>query len=218
VRDFLHELAVAASEDIPGLSCGILVSRRGRVVALSESDARARQLDKAGADGPHRAAAEQRHLVDISDVAVDSRWPGFCAEATAAGVRSAIVLPVDLDHDTAGTALLSLYADGPNAFDDSEARNRLRRLRDEANRALSLATRLKASERTTDQLEDALTTRAIIDRAIGIVMHDNQCSADGAFDALRRVSQNRNVKLRDVAAAVVTAVSEGRSAATVLNP
>jgi hypothetical protein len=217
VRDFLHELAVAASEDLPGLSCGILVARRRRIVPLAESDHRARDLDLAGVEGPLRQAAERRQLVDMPDIAADARWPAFAAAATASGVRSAIVLTIDLDHDQFATALLSLYADGPNAFDDSETRTRLRRLRDEATRALSLATRLQASERTAEQLEDALSSRAVIDRAIGILMHDRQCAADGAFDALRRVSQNRNIKLRDVAADVVAAVSSGRSPDSVLS-
>jgi hypothetical protein len=217
VRDFLHELAVAASEDLPGLSCGILVARRRRIVPLAESDVRARELDLAGVDGPHSQAAERRELVDMPDIATDPRWPAFRVVAERVGVRAAMVLPIELDHDDVGTALLSLYADDPNAFDDSDTRNRLRRLRGEATRALSLATRLQASERTAEQLEDALSSRAVIDRAIGIVMHDRQCAADAAFDALRRVSQNRNTKLREVANSVVAAVSSGQSADSVLS-
>ena len=46
-----------------------------------------------------------------------------------------------------------------------------------------------------------------VDQAIGIIMGQNRCDADRAFDLLRAASQNRNVKLRTVAAEIVAAVS-----------
>ena len=45
-------------------------------------------------------------------------------------------------------------------------------------------------------------------------MGQNRCTADDAFEVLRAISQNRNVKLRDVAADLVTAVSGQPPAAT----
>ncbi|MDQ4094419.1 MAG: ANTAR domain-containing protein [Actinomycetota bacterium] len=53
----------------------------------------------------------------------------------------------------------------------------------------------------------ALTSRAVIDRAIRIMMAQQRRNASAAFDLLRRASQNRNVKLRELAADIVTAVS-----------
>ena len=38
-------------------------------------------------------------------------------------------------------------------------------------------------------------------------MGQNRCTADEAFEVLRTISQNRNVKLRDVAADMITVVS-----------
>jgi ANTAR domain/GAF domain len=60
----------------------------------------------------------------------------------------------------------------------------------------------------TDQLRAALTSRTVIDQAIGIVMGQNRCDADTAFAVLRAASQNRNIKLRVVAAEILTAVSK----------
>jgi hypothetical protein len=59
----------------------------------------------------------------------------------------------------------------------------------------------------SENLRGALASRAVIDQALGIVMGQNRCTADEAFDTLRTISQNRNVKLSDVAAQVITAVS-----------
>ncbi|WP_214367335.1 ANTAR domain-containing protein [Pseudonocardia sp. H11422] len=59
----------------------------------------------------------------------------------------------------------------------------------------------------SQHLQAALASRAVIDQALGILMGQNKSAADQAFEILRTISQNRNVKLRDVAAEVITAVS-----------
>jgi hypothetical protein len=61
------------------------------------------------------------------------------------------------------------------------------------------------------QLEQALRSRAVIDQAIGIIMAESRCDADQAFGMLRRASNNRNMKLRDLAAEIVTRVGGGPS-------
>ncbi|WP_411150471.1 ANTAR domain-containing protein [Streptomyces sp. A30] len=53
------------------------------------------------------------------------------------------------------------------------------------------------------QLEQALVSRAVIDQARGMVMVLAPCSSERAWDLLVEVSQHCNVKLRDVAAALV---------------
>jgi AmiR/NasT family two-component response regulator len=57
-----------------------------------------------------------------------------------------------------------------------------------------------------ENLRAALTSRSIIDQAIGILMAQQQCSTEVAFELLRKASQGRNVKLRDVAAQIVSSV------------
>ena len=62
------------------------------------------------------------------------------------------------------------------------------------------------------QLRAALTSRTVIDQSIGIIMGQNGCGTDAAFAVLRSASQNRNVRLRTVAAEIITAVSTTPSA------
>ncbi len=57
------------------------------------------------------------------------------------------------------------------------------------------------------QLRSSLATRAVIDQALGIVMARERCTQARAFEIMRSASQNGNVKLRDLAAAIVTSVS-----------
>ena len=52
-----------------------------------------------------------------------------------------------------------------------------------------------------------MASRRVIDQAIGVIMAQNRCTGDEAFEVLRRASQHRNVKLRQIAADVVTSVS-----------
>jgi len=54
-----------------------------------------------------------------------------------------------------------------------------------------------------EQLTQALVSRPVIDQARGMVMVLAPCSGERAWDLLVEVSQHCNVKLRDVAAALV---------------
>ena len=63
------------------------------------------------------------------------------------------------------------------------------------------------AQRTVQDMHSAMATRAVIDQALGILMAQQHCTPEVAFAILRRASQNRNVKLRDIAAAIVTSVS-----------
>ncbi|MFJ2161196.1 ANTAR domain-containing protein [Streptomyces sp. NPDC087856] len=58
------------------------------------------------------------------------------------------------------------------------------------------------------QLLLALETRAVIDQARGMVMALAPCSGDRAWDLLVDVSQHCNIKLRVVAAALVTTTAD----------
>jgi AmiR/NasT family two-component response regulator len=59
-----------------------------------------------------------------------------------------------------------------------------------------------AQERTA-QLERALSNRAVIDQAIGIIRSRSGASAEEAFDRLTRLSQTENIKLHIVAQRLV---------------
>ena len=55
----------------------------------------------------------------------------------------------------------------------------------------------------TLQLQTALSSRPVIDQAIGILRSRSGESADAAFSRLRVISQHENRKLTDVAHSVV---------------
>ncbi|MER5214266.1 ANTAR domain-containing protein [Streptomyces sp. NPDC002838] len=59
-----------------------------------------------------------------------------------------------------------------------------------------------------EQLGRALASRAVIDQARGMVMALAPCSSERAWDLLVDVSQHRNLKLRDVTAALVATTKD----------
>ena len=62
------------------------------------------------------------------------------------------------------------------------------------------------------QLRYALTSRAVIDQAKGMIMAERHCDADQAFQVLRELSQDTNVPVREVARALVYQATPARSA------
>ncbi|MCC3272899.1 GAF and ANTAR domain-containing protein [Arthrobacter zhangbolii] len=139
--------------------------------------------------------------VVIRDLAADQQWPGTGA-AAAAGLRSAIVLPL---HGNRGA--LSCYSDRPGLFDERETQ-RAKELAAETAKVLRLALLLDARAHRAANLQAALESRTVVDLAAGIIMGQNGCSQQAAIDILRSVSNTRNIKIRNVAAGVVSAVSD----------
>ena len=207
VRAFLDGLAAMAAEQITDdVSCGITVLRDGRATTVANSDLRAAQVDEiqySEGQGPCLHAARHQELVHIEDVAGDHRWAGFEARALAHGIGAVFSVPVQAGDDVLGA--MNFYASTAGAFGPEE-QDRGHQFAEEATRALELAVRLGDQVEMTEQLKTALTSRAVIDQAIGVIMSQNSCNAEEAFAVLRAASQTRNVKLRDVAVEVIAAV------------
>ena len=58
-------------------------------------------------------------------------------------------------------------------------------------------------QKETHGLRTALTSRATIDEAKGMIMAERRCDADAAFQVLVNMSRDTNVPLKDVARALV---------------
>jgi GAF domain-containing protein len=138
------------------------------------------------------------------DTAADGRWPRFARQAAALGIRSCYALPLTYEGEPNGA--LVLYARRPGAFGPEET-GRADKFARHASGALALALRMASCADQNDQLRSSIVSRAVIDQALGVIMATERCPQDKAFAMLRSVSQNTNVKLRDLAASIVTRVS-----------
>jgi GAF domain-containing protein len=208
IQEFLQELAALAARRVTaGVSCGITLQPNGRPLTVASSDTLAGQLDEVQYgidDGPCLHAMRTGQPVRILDTAGEARWSGFSGRAAAQGIRSTLSLPLTADGKHIGA--LNLYATGPEAFGPAETR-RAENFAANATGAIALAVRQAASADLTSQLRAALASRAVIDQALGVIMAQERYTHDQAFAVLRSASQNRNTKLRDIAAEIVTSVS-----------
>lgn len=205
---FLSELASLARDAIAGdLSCGVTVLRDGRYVTAASSDRRALVLDEAQYDvgyGPCLHALETSDEVYVPNFTQNARWPQYSVQARGHGLCSSLSVPIIVDDSAAGA--LNLYRFDEGGISEAQQAT-ARRFADEASRAMLLAIRQARQQQVNEDLHNALGSRRVIDQAIGVIMAQNRCTVDEAFDVLRRASQHRNIKLRDVAANVVTSVS-----------
>jgi GAF domain-containing protein len=208
IEQFLHEMAVMAARLGRGaLSCGMTMRSSGRPVTVACSDQVAARVDEVQYeldDGPCLHAMRDGCMVRIEDTAEKACWPEFEAQAAAHGIRSCLALPLNADGKPVGA--LNLYSRRTSAFGAAEAR-RVENFAENASGALSLAMRLASHATLIEQLRSSLISRTVIDQALGIIMARERCTQARAFTILRAASQNSNVKLRDIASAVVTSVS-----------
>lgn len=72
----------------------------------------------------------------------------------------------------------------------------------------ALAAEVLELRTVNDQLIRALSSRAVIDQALGMLMALAPCSSEQAWGLLVDVSQHGNIKLRDVAAALVATAED----------
>jgi transcriptional regulator with GAF, ATPase, and Fis domain len=150
--------------------------------------------------GPCITAAAEARTVRSGSLDTDPQWPAFGPRVGELGVHSALSLPLM----TGGTVLgaMNVYAHAREGFTDHAA------LIGElfavpAAIAVQNAQVLAQTQRLAAQLQTALTNRATIDHAIGLLMGRVGCGADEAFDRLRQISQNENRKLSTVAEKIV---------------
>jgi hypothetical protein len=126
------------------------------------------------------------------------------AGSTSEGAASTLRIPLVLDGDS--SAVVNFYSPRTEAFSNDDAEH-AQQFAVEASRALLLALRISQLSDSRADLAAAMQSRTIIDIAIGAIMAQNRCGREAAFKILRNTSNNRNMKIRDVAAAVVASIA-----------
>lgn len=155
-------------------------------------------------DGPCLHALRDVEVVSIPDTATEDRWPEFKVRAMEAGIRSCLCVPFGAPAEAA----VNFYSRIPGAFGETEIR-RATEFAEQASGALAVAERIAALADVNGHLRASMATRTIIDTAIGIIIAREHCTREQAFDELKRESQNSNIKLRELAARIVSDFTGG---------
>jgi len=150
--------------------------------------------------GPCLQAIADKCVVRLDVEEAEELWPDFVRDARSNDVRSFLAAPLVLDGAAIGA--LNLYSAKPTGFDGLDD-VLVALFTGQASVAVGNARIYADALKLTEQLNEALTSRAVIEQAKGILMAKHRIDADDAFDRLRSESQGRNVKLRDVAQQIV---------------
>ena len=191
------QLAVdLAAELIPGCDyADIMFIRPGGTTTPVSSDPIAVALDQLQeevGEGPCLATVGQQEAVVVDDLGTDVRWPEFGPRAVEMGVVSAACYQLFL-HRNEGDRLgaLNLFSSSPGVFDEWAV---------ELGEVFAAhCAAVLASVIAQEGARTALESRDVIGQAKGILMARHKLSASEAFDLLRRTSQSRHVKVRELA-------------------
>ncbi|MEV0126181.1 GAF and ANTAR domain-containing protein [Streptomyces sp. NPDC050703] len=209
LEEFLQELVVLAADLLPvRVHCSITLAARGRLRTAAASDELVRRADQEQYDrgeGPCLEALRTGEIHAVGDMRGSVRFPVFAERALLIGLRSSLALPLT-PPGRCGTGVMNLYADEPDSFSGS-VRDQAAVFAGHAAGALGVAHKIAEQTRFSEDLQTALASRTRIDQAIGILMAQRRCTAPRAFEILARASQNRNKKVRDLAALLITEVS-----------
>jgi hypothetical protein len=148
-------------------------------------------------EGPCVDAYEDGTTYRVEDLLEDDRWPRFASAATErTGVRSMLSHHIVVNGDTRGS--LNLYAMRPAAFGPTE---------EEVGRVLAihagLAVQAVRAQDRAHHLDVALRSNRRIGTAVGVLMARRGWTDDDAFAALRRHSQDHNVRVAELAERVI---------------
>ncbi|MGQ0632636.1 MAG: GAF and ANTAR domain-containing protein [Sporichthyaceae bacterium] len=187
----------------------VTLIRDGEAYTAAATGEIALQLDEIqyrAASGPCFDAAAAGELLMVRDMHLEQRWPEFSKVALECGILSSLALNFPLQ--TSITGALNVYS---TSCDDFEAGTVElgRSFADYAAVAIANAQLYESASTQARQLREAMTHRAVIDQAIGVIMAQRRCSHGKAFEALKLLSNTSNRKLREVAADLVAQVQDG---------
>ena len=199
----LQRVADLAVDQLDGCDmAGVTLVQGEKPTTVVFTEDEAPEIDRAQyatGRGPCVEAYRTGEILRIDDTLADDRWPEFAAAAAAHGVRSTLSLPLLTGDSILGA--LNLYSRATSVFDGNEQIVAVF----VAHAATSLANSHDywAAQMLSEQLQEALESRAVIEQAKGILIAERGCDPDEAFGVLRARSQRENRKLRDVAGGIV---------------
>lgn len=207
----LHRVAELAKLAIPGAEeVSVTLLQDGRANTAAYTGELALQLDEGQYEdgtGPCVEAVQSGMTLLVDDMADEGRWPTWTPSAREHGANSS--LSVGLPVQQAITGALNLYSRRPSAFDDDSVAL-AQAFAGYAAVALANARLYESTATLARQMQEAMNSRAVIEQAKGILVAQEGCSPEDAFGMLSKASQQRNRKLRDVAAGIVArAQSDG---------
>jgi GAF domain-containing protein len=212
LEDLLTKVATSAARVVPGADgAGLTLVDPDRGDTIVKSAPFVGQIDAIQyrlGEGPCISAAAAGRVMRSGSLGTDARWARFGSAAARLGVHSVLSLPLTTPHGVLGA--MNVYAHAMDAFDE-HAEHLGRLFAPHAASVVRHAQILAHAQRLATTLAAALTGRAVIDQAIGIVMARNGSTAEQALDRIRTLSRHERTTPAAVAARIVNdAVARAR--------
>jgi GAF domain-containing protein len=203
--DLLSGLAEDATRLLDVASTGILLADPRHVlhvVAASSEATRALEIYQLQREqGPCLDSFHSGVPVSVPDLRAEAvRWPLFAEAAAEAGFASVHAVPLRLRDTVLGT--MGLFGAQVGALDDDDL---------ELSQALAYVAAVAIvqdraaadSALVNEQLQTALNSRVVLEQAKGVLAQRGGLDMDRSFAVLRRYARDHNLRLTDVARAVV---------------
>lgn len=204
--EFLHMVTIRATEVVGSTAAGLLLADpQGQLQFMAASDERTEWLELfqvQAHEGPCQDCFRGGVPVVNADLrSASDRWPQFAPRAVAAGFRSVHAFPMRLRQEVIGA--LNLFGGDVGRLEPDDVRT-VQAIADVATIALLQERAVRRGEVLTEQLQGALNSRVIIEQAKGAIAQMRSCSVDEAFTILRDYCRDHNLRLSEIARAVVT--------------
>jgi GAF domain-containing protein len=194
------ELAEHAAVEIPGAQyAGVTVTRNAKYIdtpaATHKWPILLDEIQQLHREGPCLTAAWEEKTIHVADLETDDRFPLYRRDALEqTPIRSVMAFQMFIAGETMGA--LNVYAEEPRAFG-------------QASRDIGLIFAAHSSvawnsARRDEQFRRALASRDTIGQAKGMIMERYGVDAVQAFEVLRKLSQDSNVPLVQVATELAT--------------
>ena len=194
--------SVAAVLDLVG--SGVTMAEEGQlrfVTAVSQASGELERIQEEQQAGPCQDAYDTGDAVWVPDVRVETtRWPEFAAAATRLGVAGVAGIPMRLSNQIIGA--LNLYSSTPRVWSEEDLAAATV-LADVATSYVINASKMRQQQQLSEQLQQALESRVVIEQAKGITAHQHSVTVDEAFHLMRGHARNNNASIRAVAQAIV---------------
>ncbi len=199
-ESLLNSITSSAVDNVPGVEyCGITLVEKKTFTSVAPSDPTAKQIDDLQNDigqGPCLEAAWEHHMVHVDDYETETRWPAFVTEVRAhTPVRSSMSFQLYRSETTMGA--INMHSSRANVFTPES---------EEVGLAFATHAALAVySSRRDDQFASALASRDTIGQAKGMIMERFNIDAIQAWELIRKLSQDANIRVFELAQQLIDA-------------
>jgi len=206
LQEALSELTESVTSVLGLCGSWVTMADDGRLLFVASLSRASAELERDHAQlhpfpCPCRDAYSTGDVIRVTDIRDEpARWPQFSASATRLSIAGVASIPMRLADQIIGA--LNLYSPEPREWSDDDLEVAAV-MADMATSYVVNVSKLRQQEQLSEQLQQALESRVIIEQAKGITSQQNSVTVDEAFRLMRKHARNNHASLRVVAEAIV---------------